>query len=67
MIRRRRPELSVEDVVNVIRENAAELRNEARKVELSHQRMDEIADRMEELVGLLRDAGGTEEETDAGT
>lgn len=44
----------VDEVVRAIRQNANELRQEARKVELSHERMNEIADHMEALVQQLK-------------
>lgn len=50
MMRRRRPEsATADDIVRAIRENADALREEARKVELSHRQMDEIAARMDAL------------------
>ncbi len=50
-----------DDLVAAIRRTAADLRREAGKVALSHQRMDEIAGRLDALVART-DAAKPEEE-----
>ena len=60
MIRRRRPVVVDDELVQAIRQNAADLRHEAEQVRLSHERMDEIAARMESLAQRLPTADDEE-------